>query len=241
MALKDNWVSAGMYFAILSMLSLGVSYILSILNPTGFIMEITLTGEFTRISSDAPRWAWALSWAVTAAFAIISPVWSVGAYAMVNAMLGGEKASPRRGFDMFPLIFRAFLINLIRGALTILGLIAFIVPGVIIALCYSMSDYLLARNPDLGVLDALRQSRRLMRARKGRLLCLSLSFIGWALLMSAGAGVLANFMALPFGGGNAASYIQPLLTLVPLALLNAYIYTSRAAFYADAERGGQLY
>lgn len=53
-----------------------------------------------------------------------------------------------------------------------------------VVLRYSMADYVLCENPEVGALGALRESRRMMKGNKWRLFCLQFSFIGWRLLAS---------------------------------------------------------
>ena len=52
----------------------------------------------------------------------------------------------------------------------------------IIALRYSMSEYILIDNPHIGALDCINESKRLMKGRKMEYFILQLSFIGWELL-----------------------------------------------------------
>lgn len=76
-----------------------------------------------------------------------------------------------------------------------------------------MAPYIMAQNPDIGVMDAIGQSKELMRGHKGRLFWLSLTFIGWVLLS-----------VLTFGIG--------------FLWLNPYMEAAQAAFYL--ERTDQL-
>ena len=57
-----------------------------------------------------------------------------------------------------------------------------IVPGIIAAYRYSMAHYVLITNPDLGVMDCIRESKRLTKGWKGALFIMDLSFLGWTLL-----------------------------------------------------------
>ena len=45
-----------------------------------------------------------------------------------------------------------------------------------------MAFFIKIDNPDIGAMDAIRQSKAMMHGHKGRLFVLGLSFIGWALL-----------------------------------------------------------
>ncbi|NLG24691.1 MAG: DUF975 family protein [Clostridiales bacterium] len=85
----------------------------------------------------------------------------------------------------------------------------FIVPGIIAIYRYAMAPYVMAQDPDLSILEAIRQSAAMMRGRKARLFCLEFSFIGWSLLCIPTLGI---------------GY----LWLLP------YTYAATAAFYMDA-------
>lgn len=74
----------------------------------------------------------------------------------------------------------------------ILWMLLLIVPGIIKAISYSMSFYILADNPNIGVKKALKLSIAITEGYKGRLFMLGLSFIGWAILaiLTLGIGML---------------------------------------------------
>lgn len=64
--------------------------------------------------------------------------------------------------------------------------------GCLISFRYAFCYMVLAEYPSLSAVDALRNSARLMQGNKWRLFCLSLSFLGWAILcvFSCGIGLL---------------------------------------------------
>lgn len=64
-------------------------------------------------------------------------------------------------------------------------------PGIIKALSYSMSWYILCDDPKVGANAARKRSMELMRGHKWKLFCLSLSFIGWWLLCILTLGILS--------------------------------------------------
>jgi len=57
-----------------------------------------------------------------------------------------------------------------------------IVPGIMAAIRYSMSYYLLAENPEMEAMEALRKSSELMNGHKWEFFKFCLSFLGWAAL-----------------------------------------------------------
>jgi uncharacterized membrane protein len=86
-----------------------------------------------------------------------------------------------------------------------------IIPGIIAAYGYSMAFFLLIDNPEIGISEALRNSKEMMYGYKGKLFMLNLSFIGWMFLciLSFGIGFL---------------WLQP------------YMMTSMVLFYEDLKK-----
>jgi uncharacterized membrane protein len=74
----------------------------------------------------------------------------------------------------------------------ILWTLLLIIPGIIMSLAYSMTFYILADNPDINPIDAIRKSREMMYGYKWKIFCLNLRFIGWGFLciFTMGIGLL---------------------------------------------------
>jgi len=121
----------------------------------------------------------------------------------------GQDTGFSLSFSKPPAAFKAFILGLVTGLFVFLWMLLLIVPGIIAAYRYAMAMYILAENPDIGVMEALRESKRLMAGRKMKLFLLHLSFIGWGLLS-----------LLTFGIG--------LLFLIP------YISAAEATFFLEA-------
>lgn len=113
------------------------------------------------------------------------------------------------GFSRFTPALGTYLLSLL---LILLWGLLLIVPGLIVAYAYSMAFFVLADNPGMRPMEALRRSSEIMRGRKWKLFCLHLRFVGWGLLC-----------LLTFGIG--------FLWLLP------YVQTASAAFYEDAGGG----
>jgi uncharacterized membrane protein len=103
------------------------------------------------------------------------------------------------GFQKFNIGLGAYLLMLI---FVILWTFLLIVPGIIAALSYSMTYYIIAENDSIGSLDAITKSKEMMRGNKWKLFCLGCRFIGWALLciLTLGIGLLwlYPYMAVSF-------------------------------------------
>ena len=127
----------------------------------------------------------------------------------LNAFRGwGERVRMSNLFDGYRDFGRVFLTLLIQGIYTVLWSLLFVIPGIIKALSYTMTVFVLNDEPGLSYDAAITRSSKLMYGHKLDFFLFSLSFIGWALLA-----------ILTFGIG--------FLWLVP------YYSTAKAAFYHE--------
>ena len=107
---------------------------------------------------------------------------------------------------------RNILAMFLMGLVVMLGCVFFLVPGIILSLCYAMLPFVLKDNPDLSAVQAMKKTRLMMRGHKFDYFWLGLSFIGWMILGVFTLGI---------------GYIW----LVP------YMGTTLAAFYDDLKNG----
>lgn len=108
--------------------------------------------------------------------------------------------------DGFGYWWKVLLIDLVCGVLIVLWSLLLIVPGIIAAYRYSMAHYVLITNPDFGVMDCIRESKRLTQGWKGALFVMDLSFLGWTLLcMIPVLGWLLSVWVTPY---RALSFLQ---------------------------------
>lgn len=75
---------------------------------------------------------------------------------------------------------------------TFLWSLLLVIPGIIKALAYSQSFYIIADNPNVKVTDAIKVSMKMTNGYKGQIFVMGLSFIGWGLLciLTLGIGFL---------------------------------------------------
>lgn len=164
---------------------------------------------------------------------LVRSVVQAGKYRASCALLRGEAISVRQLFPMH-MVWKLLLMNLLRAILIAAQWLLLVVPGVIAAYRYQMADYLIMQNPELGPVEALRESRVQMKGYKGRLFCLDLSFFGWLL-----ATGLAEYIALTvLPAGALGTWIYTLLSWVMSAALQAYMLTAETAFFDWRMRGG---
>jgi uncharacterized membrane protein len=99
----------------------------------------------------------------------------------------------------------AFLLfSVIIGA----GMFFFIVPGIIFCLMFGMTFNLMADDPELDVLDALRKSRDLMNGHKKEYFLFVLSFIGHFLLTAITFGLYGIYFLPYFQAANVNYYVH---------------------------------
>ena len=112
-------------------------------------------------------------------------------------------------FDGFKNFLKSFLLNLLNGIFIALWTLLLIVPGIIAALNYSMSFYILKDDPEIGANDARKKSIEMMRGHKWQLFCLKFSFIGWWLLCILTLGIL-TFWVVPHVKVSEAEFYENL-------------------------------
>ena len=94
----------------------------------------------------------------------------------------GQKAEIRDEFSCFSNFGKALGLRIVAGIFIGLWSLLFVIPGIIAAYRYSMAFYIMAENPNIGVMEAIDQSKAMMAGHKWRLFCLDISFIGWMIL-----------------------------------------------------------
>jgi uncharacterized membrane protein len=94
-----------------------------------------------------------------------------------------------RGFKQFGAGLGAYLLQFI---FIFLWSLLLIVPGVIAALSYSMTYFVIAGDDSIGPLEAITKGKEMMRGNRWKLFCLGCRFVGWSLLciLTLGIGFL---------------------------------------------------
>ena len=85
-------------------------------------------------------------------------------------------------FSQFKIYFKSLGLFILMSLAMVLGLLLLLFPGIIVYLMFSQAYFILAENPDKGIIESLRESSELMKGYKWEFFVLQLSFIGWWLL-----------------------------------------------------------
>jgi uncharacterized membrane protein len=103
------------------------------------------------------------------------------------------------GFNSFGLALGAYLLMVI---FIILWMLLLIVPGIIAAISYAQTFYIIAEDKNIGAMEAIDKSKKMMYGYKWKYFCLGLRFIGWFLLCLLTAGIgflwLAPYMQISY-------------------------------------------
>lgn len=103
-----------------------------------------------------------------------------------------EEARIEQIFDGFQNFQRNFITYVMVIVYIFLWLLCLIIPGIIAALSYAMTFYILYDNENISPADAIEKSKTMMDGHKLKLFYLSLRFLLWALLcvLTLGLGFL---------------------------------------------------
>ena len=112
-------------------------------------------------------------------------------------------------FEGFKPLVTVLLSYAIITVLTVVGMVLFVFPGIVVALGFSMTYYIIAEDPEISFQAALEQSWKLTDGYKMELLELNLRFIPWYLLgvLCLIVGVLA---VIPWHNTTLALYYEDL-------------------------------
>lgn len=122
-----------------------------------------------------------------------------------------KDTSVRDAFEGFGQFGSGFVAYILQAIFVILWSLLLIIPGIIAALSYSQTYFILAENKELGGLAAISKSKELMKGHKGELFVLQLSFFWWYLLVILTLGI-ALFYVGPYIASTLSAYYKKLTT-----------------------------
>ena len=127
-------------------------------------------------------------------FVITGPmmVGMAGIYLSISRDQDTEVSRLFEGFKKFGVSFAAYFLQFI---FILLWALLLIIPGILAALSYSMTYYIISENDSIGPLEAITKSKEMMQGNRWRLFCLGFRFFCWSLLciLTLGIGFLWLF------------------------------------------------
>ncbi len=123
---------------------------------------------------------------------VVSGPFALGLAKVALAFSRGDEPKVELLFSGFENFVNAFLAYLLTTIFTVLWMLLLIVPGIIAAMSYSMTFFIIAEDPNISASDAIKQSQKMMDGYKMKYFRLCLRFMGWALLciLTLGIGFL---------------------------------------------------
>jgi uncharacterized membrane protein len=139
----------------------------------------------------------------------ITGVWSVIMLLIVPPLNVGEawcflkiyRGMPTQASELF-VGFKNYAHNLggilWRSLFTFLWSCLFVIPGIVKAIAYSFTPYILQEYPNLAATDAIKVSMMMTKGHKGEIFVMYLSFIGWWFLSVITCGIVGIFYMAPY-------------------------------------------
>ncbi|NRF90592.1 DUF975 family protein [Paenibacillus frigoriresistens] len=93
------------------------------------------------------------------------------------------------------------------GLLNFLWFLLLIIPGIVKSYAYSMTPYILADNPGIGMKRAVDLSNQMTRGHKWKMFVLDLSFFGWFILGTIALGIGVLFVLPYYNSTKAELYL----------------------------------
>lgn len=195
-ALKENWRKAILLTIIISILSIFVPFAVEIRSYGGFELwlnsEEVTTGSFFSYVLDI----------------VLIPFYA-GVLWFYLRLIRQEDVRIRDIFKIYQdgrLTLKLIWTYIVMGFFTLLWSLLFIIPGIIKAIAYSQTTYILRDHPEYTATQAITESRRLMNGYKWKYVLFTLSFLGWFLLTAFTFGLAWFFVGPYFSAAQAVFY-----------------------------------
>jgi uncharacterized membrane protein len=113
---------------------------------------------------------------------LITGPMTLGLYIFTLAFLNEESLEFKRIFSGFKFYFKALFASVIYLVVVLIGFVLFIIPGIVFAMMFSQVYFIIADNPEVGVIEAFKQSKAMMHGHKWQFFILSLRYAFYFLL-----------------------------------------------------------
>ena len=219
-ALAGYWKPVFLGIFIYSLLTNGVSSLLD----TFFYYDYDLPIEYYGVGSSITQ---QIGYGGNIYDLFTSGAFSLGLAIFMLTFFRSKKTDNTLIFDGFSSFGKALLAVLIMGIKIFLWSMLLVVPGIIAAIRYSQTFFVMADHPEYSANECIEESKRLMMGNKARFFCLHLSFIGWYILAAIPTGIILNI----FDGDGVLATIITFLASIPFFFVSVYVETANTAFY----------
>ena len=190
-SLKGNWGQAILVMVIMGLITLALSCVGFVGNSANLsdpqTIQAILDGT-TSIMSPAQLISAVLS-------IVISAFLALGSVSFYMKLSRNEKVTYKELFSKKSLWLLYIGVSIMTAIFVGLWSLLLIIPGIVASYKYSMVNYIMVDNPEIGVFEAIRKSKEMMYGHKLDYFILHLSFIGWAILAGLTFGILMLYVA----------------------------------------------
>ena len=159
-SLEGKWSTAVIATFIYLLISMGINWTITLPMGDDLTMSYSTSGIWTLICMP-------LNWGFVVYFL---------------RLIRGEDLSYGRLFDGYKDFLRIFLTMFLQNLAIVIGILLFIVPGIILCAGLIMTSFVLKDDPEIAYIDAMKKSWELTNGHKWDLIWLFLGFIGWIIL-----------------------------------------------------------
>ena len=165
---------------------------------------------------------------------LVDGAFTLGITIFFIELIRNKNADVGNTFAGFGFYFKALGLSVVQGILIGLWTLLLIIPGIVAMYRYSMAFYILADDPEKGIMQCLSESKAMMKGNKWNLCVLNLSFIGWLLLTGIIVAAGEMLIALLVDPGFTYDLIICIVTTVVMCGVTAYLYAAETVFYEMA-------
>lgn len=117
---------------------------------------------------------------------------TLGYIVFLIGLYNRQTANYEKLFNGFSNFVQTFLAGLLFLVAVSIGCFFLVIPGIIVALGFGMTFFIMTDHPTMEGVTALKTSWKIMRGHKWDLFCLNLRFVGWWIvcLLTLGVGFL---------------------------------------------------
>ncbi len=207
-ALKGNWALAVIVGVAMSVIVVIINYIPQIILAMGGFISFQDILTYEQASVYASPAGAMIYLILQLLIVLISGALGMGYYLFNINLNKGSDYRFENLFARFRIILKTFGLFFMMGLFVTLWLLLFIIPGIIASFRYAMAPYIMAEDPDVGIMEAISRSKEMMVGYKWKYFCLSISFIGWIIvgLFTCGIGLL--WVSPYMEAANAAFYLE---------------------------------
>lgn len=134
-------------------------------------------------------------WPISIAIMLITPVLAVGLRHVYLKSANYKKPHFTEMFKHMDQFGNAFVTSLLVKIFVFLQFLLLVIPGIIAIYSYSMVYLVLAEHPEFSAMEAIRESKRIMKGHRFELFVLQISFFWWWMLTFVTFGIASVYVS----------------------------------------------